>query len=112
MTAQQGLQTGAVRYWEGMASHLAAASFHISLWERQCVAHAMLSIYTRELQLIVSALSVTGKEFAYATTAPCAGAEWPCKQRQIVLHDVLAKAGGAVAVIRASKTHAMSKQQC
>jgi len=100
MTAQQGLQTGVTRYGEGTASHLAAASFHISLWERQCVAHAMLAIYTRELQLIVSALSVTGKNFAFETTAPCARAEWPCIQRQIVLNDVLAKAGGVMAVIR------------
>ncbi len=108
MTAQQDFQTGAVRYGEDTAGHLAAASFHISLWKRQHVAHAMLSIYTRELQLIVSALSVTGKKFAFATTAPCARAEWPCKQRQIVPHDVSAKAGGGMAVIRASKTHAMS----
>ena len=74
MAAQQGLQTGAVRYGYGKASHLAAASFHISLWERQRIAHAMLSIYTRELQLIISALSVTGKKFAFASTAPCAKA--------------------------------------
>ena len=66
---EQGMRSRTGNMLPSTDACLAAARFLVAFWERQCVAHARLTICARKLQLIVPAHGVTPSGQDSALTA-------------------------------------------